>query len=100
VGTGCQELSKDGIKNKLAILVVFVYNKKYRGAISIGVRFCMIIFLTPFLFRRSAMRLKKHETPRKQGRNTKSKKASARLRQLKKMTKRLIKKLKESVQDE
>ncbi len=40
------------------------------------------------------MRLKSHETPRKQGRNLKSKLASARLRQLKKRTKTLIKKLK------
>ena len=40
------------------------------------------------------MRLKRHETPRKQGRNLKSKLASARLRQLKKRTKTLIKKLK------
>ncbi len=39
------------------------------------------------------MRLKSHETPRKQGRNTKSRLASARLRQLKKRTKTLIKKL-------
>ncbi len=40
------------------------------------------------------MRLKRHETPRKQGRNIKSRLASARLRQLKKRTKTLIKKLK------
>ncbi len=39
------------------------------------------------------MRLKRHETPRKQGRNLKSKLASARLRQLKKQTKMFIKKL-------
>ena len=39
------------------------------------------------------MRLKSHATPRKQGRNFKSKLASARLRQLKKRTKRLIAKL-------
>ena len=39
------------------------------------------------------MRLKRHDTPRKQGRNFKSKLASARLRQLKKRTKTLIKKL-------
>ena len=42
------------------------------------------------------MRLKRHETPRKQGRNFKSKLASARLRQLKKRTKTLIKKLYEN----
>tara|TARA_B100001996_G_scaffold209820_1_gene161018 strand:- start:938 stop:1078 length:141 start_codon:yes stop_codon:yes gene_type:complete len=39
------------------------------------------------------MRLKRHETPRKQGRNIKSRAASARLRQLKKRSKLLIKKL-------
>ena len=39
------------------------------------------------------MRLKRHESPRKMGRTLKSKLASARLRQLKKMTKTLIKKL-------
>ena len=39
-------------------------------------------------------RLKKHESPRKQGRNTKSKVASARLRQLKKRNRLLAKKLK------
>ncbi len=39
------------------------------------------------------MRLKRHESPRKMGRNLKSKLASARLRQLKKRTKTLIKKL-------
>ena len=37
------------------------------------------------------MRLKSHETPRKQGRNIKSRAASARLRQLKKRTKTLLK---------
>jgi hypothetical protein len=41
------------------------------------------------------MYLKKHESPRKQGRNTKGKLASARLRQLKKKSKRLSQKLKE-----
>ncbi len=40
------------------------------------------------------MNLKKHETPRKQGRNVKSPAASARLRQLKKRTKLFVKKLK------
>ena len=39
------------------------------------------------------MRLKRHETPRKLGRNTKSKLASARLRQLKKRTKMFLKRL-------
>jgi len=39
------------------------------------------------------MRLKRHETPRKQGRNFKSKLASARLRQIKKRTKMMIKRL-------
>ena len=39
------------------------------------------------------MNLKRHETPRKQGRNIKSRLASARLRQLKKRTKMLVKKL-------
>ena len=39
------------------------------------------------------MRLKRHETPRKQGRNIKSRTASARLRQLKKTKKLLLKRL-------
>ncbi len=39
------------------------------------------------------MRLKRHETPRKQGRNIKSRLASARLRQIKKRNKRFLKKL-------
>ena len=39
------------------------------------------------------MRLKRHETPRKQGRNIKSRLASARLRQIKNRNKRFIKKL-------
>ena len=39
------------------------------------------------------MRLKSHETPRRQGRNIKSRAASARLRQLKKRTKTLLKRL-------
>ena len=39
------------------------------------------------------MLLKKHESPRKMGRNTKSKPASARLRQIKKMTKMMVKRL-------
>ena len=39
-------------------------------------------------------RLKKHESPRKQGRNAKGKAASARLRQLKKRDRLLAKKLK------
>ena len=42
------------------------------------------------------MRLKRHETPRKQGRNIKSRLASARLRQLKKRTKMFVKKLNNS----
>ena len=40
-------------------------------------------------------RLKKHESPRKQGRNSKGKAASARLRQLKKRDKMLMRKLKQ-----
>ena len=40
-------------------------------------------------------RLKKHESPRKQGRNSKGKAASARLRQLKKRDKMLTRKLKQ-----
>ena len=39
------------------------------------------------------MRLKSHETPRKRGRNSKSRLASARLRQLKKRTKMQLKRL-------
>ena len=39
-------------------------------------------------------RLKKHESPRKQGRNSKGKAASARLRQLKKRDKMLVAKYK------
>ena len=39
-------------------------------------------------------RLKRHESPRRQGRNNKSKKASARLRQIKKRNQTLRKKLK------